>query len=452
HLAQHDVLTGLPNRMLLNDRLDQAIAMARRHGGLVGVLFLDLDRFKSVNDSLSHAIGDELLRAVGLRLVAAVRGSDTVSRHGGDEFVVVLSELELAGNAGRYVEKVRAALSAPYTIAGNDLQVNVSIGISIFPDDGQDAETLIKRADIAMYQAKENGRNTYRFFKREMNIRAVERQSIEGDLRRALERQEFVLHYQSKMNLETGALTGVEALIRWQHPKRGLLSPAQFIPIAEDCGLIVPIGKWVLREACRQARAWQDAGLPPVPIAVNISAMEIRHDSFLANVRAILTETRLEPCYLELEVTESALIHNVESTAAVLKALQVTGVRLTIDDFGTGYSSLSHLRQFPVDTLKIDQSFVRECTTDPVNSAIVSAVIGLGSSLRRTVVAEGLETPEQFAFLRAHKCQEGQGFYLDRPAAADQFGAWLGDLLRPAFASTKIFALPLGRASRPATI
>jgi diguanylate cyclase (GGDEF)-like protein/PAS domain S-box-containing protein len=430
HLAQHDFLTDLPNRMLLHDRLRQAIALARRHGNKVAVLFLDLDRFKHINDSLGHAIGDELLQRVGERLVAAVRGSDTVSRQGGDEFVVVLSEVEHTRNAARHAEKIHAALSAPHAIAHHDLHANVSIGISVFPDDGQDAETLIKCADTAMYQAKENGRNTYRFFKPGMNAVAVERQTLEADLRRALERREFVLHYQSKTNLENGAVTGAEALIRWLHPKRGMLSPGQFVPIAEDCGLIVPIGQWVLREACRQARAWQKAGLPSVPVAVNISALEFRHKDFLAGVRAVLAETGLEPRYLELEVTESVLMQDIEPTAAVLQAVKSMGVLLAIDDFGTGYSSLNYLRQLPIDALKIDRTFVHASTTNSDDAAIVSAVIGLGRSLRRRVIAEGVETREQLAFLKTQFCDEGQGNYFGGPVVAEKFGELLGALLR----------------------
>jgi diguanylate cyclase (GGDEF)-like protein len=441
HLAQHDFLTDLPNRMLLNDRLDQAIALARRHGNKVAVLFLDLDRFKHINDSLGHAIGDKLLQAVGKRLVAVVRGSDTVSRQGGDEFVVVLSDMTHAQSAARQAEKIHAVLSSPHAIDQHDLHVNVSVGISIFPDDGQDAETLIQCADTAMYQAKENGRNTYRFFKPEMNVRAVERQSIEAHLCRALERREFVLHYQLKTNLETGGISGVEALIRWVHPDRGLLLPAQFVPIAEDCGLIVPIGQWVLREACRQSRAWQAAGLPPVPVAVNISAVEFRHKDFLAGVRTILAETGLEPRYLELEVTESVLMQDVDATAAVLHALKAMGVLLAIDDFGTGYSSLTYLRQFPIDALKIDQSFVKKSTTDPDDAAIVSAVISLGRNLRQRVIAEGVETREQVAFLKTRSCDEGQGYYFGRPIVAEAFAQLLGGLPRPPFTSRQVTAL-----------
>jgi diguanylate cyclase (GGDEF)-like protein/PAS domain S-box-containing protein len=441
HLAQHDTLTGLPNRMLLNDRLDQAIALAQRHGTRVAVLFLDLDRFKNINDSLGHAIGDKVLQEVSKRLIASVRSSDSVSRRGGDEFVVVLSEVEDAQNAARHAEKIHAALSAPHVIAGHDLHVNGSIGISIFPDDGYDAETLIKCADTAMYDAKENARKTYQFFKPDMNVRAVERESLEAHLRRALERHEFVLHYQSKIDLDTGAISGAEALIRWLHPKRGLLRPAQFVPIAEDCGLIVPIGRWVLHEACRQARAWQAAGLPPVPVAVNISALEFRNRDFLVGVRAILMETGLEPHYLELELTESVLMQNVEFTAATLKVLKSMGVLLAIDDFGTGYSSLNYLRQFPIDTLKIDQTFVRYSTTDAAAAAIVTAASGLGRSLRQRVIAEGVETREQLAFLKSQFCDEGQGYHFGRPVIATEFALSLGSLLLPPFMSTQLTAL-----------
>ena len=434
HLAQHDPLTDLPNRTLLKDRLNQAVALARRHGNRVAVLFIDMDRFKHVNDSLGHAIGDKLLQDVGKRLMAAVRSSDTVSRHGGDEFVVVLPEIEQAHHAARHAEKIQAALSAPYAIAGHDLRVNISVGISIFPDDGHNAEALIQCADTAMYHAKENGRNTYWFFKPDMNVRAVDRQSTEARLHRALERREFVLHYQSKTNFESGDVTGVEALVRWLHPERGLLLPAQFVPIAEDCGLIVPIGQWVLREACRQARAWQQAGLRRVPISVNISALEFRHKGFLSGVRAILAETGLPPRYLELELTESVLMGDVKSTAPVLRALKSMGVLLAIDDFGTGYSSLNYLRQFPIDILKIDRTFVHDSTTNADGAAIVSAVINLGRSLRQRVVAEGVETRDQFAFLKRNLCDEGQGYYFGHALVAEEFAESLRAGLQPQLA------------------
>ena len=363
HSAQHDFLTGLPNRMLLNDRVNQAIALAPRHRKKVAVLFLDLDGFKHINDSLGHPIGDKLLQSIAKRLVDCVRGSDTVSRQGGDEFVVLLSEVEQSEDAAITARRMLQAVAEPHSIDQHDLHVTTSIGVSVYPDDGLDAETLIKNADTAMYQAKENGRQSYQFFKPAMNVRAVERQSIEESLRRALERQEFALHYQPKINLKTGEITGAEALIRWTHPTRGLVPPAQFIPVAEDCGLILPIGNWVLREACKQARAWVDAGLPLATMAVNISAMEFRDENFLEGVFAILEETGLDPRSLELELTESVLMKHAESTESILKTLRARGVQVAVDDFGTGYSSLSYLRKFPIDALKIDQSFVRQITT-----------------------------------------------------------------------------------------
>ncbi len=420
HLAQHDFLTDLPNRMLLSDRVASAIALARRHGKKRALLFLDLDGFKHINDSLGHPTGDKLLQSVAKRLVTCVRGSDTVSRQGGDEFVVLLSEVEHARDVARSAEKMLLAVAAPYSIAGKDLHITASIGISVYPDDGGDAETLIKSADTAMYHAKDKGRNNYQFFTEDMNVRAVERQFLEGNLRRALERREFVLHYQPKINLETGAITGVEALIRWRHPQRGLIPPALFVPIAEDCGVIVSIGQWVLREACRQAQAWIDAGLPPLPVAVNISAVEFQSKNFLEGVRAILRETRLNPRYLELELTESVLMQNAGSTAPALIALKTLGVRLAIDDFGTGYSSLSYLRQFPIDTLKIDQSFVREITAGSLDDTIVGAVISMGKTLKQRVVAEGVETGEQLAFLQRQHCGEGQGFHFSPPVSAEE--------------------------------
>ena len=421
YLAQHDFLTDLPNRLLLNDRLTQAISMARRSRKQLAVLFMDVDRFKNINDTLGHLIGDKLLQSVTSRLTMCVRDSDTVSRQGGDEFVVLLADVEHAEAAGYSAAKILAALAEKHCIAEHDLQVTSSIGISVFPGDGEDAETLLKNADAAMYHAKESGRNNYQFFKQAMNDRVVERQLLESSLRQAVARQEFFLHYQPKVNLETGAITGAEALIRWMHPVRGLLYPEQFIPIAEDSGLIVPIGQWMLREACGQAQAWQNAGLSPTPIAVNISAVEFRSANFLANLSDILRDTGLAPRYLEIELTESVLVQDIGSTMTVLHALKVMGVQLAIDDFGTGYSSLSYLRQFPVDTLKIDQSFVREIAANSGDATIVSAVIGMGNSLKLRVSAEGVETGEQLAFLQAEKCAEGQGFYFSPPVDATAF-------------------------------
>ncbi|MFZ2407374.1 MAG: EAL domain-containing protein, partial [Methylobacter sp.] len=381
--------------------------------------------FKHINDSLGHAIGDQLLQSVAQRLVGCVRHSDTISRQGGDEFVLLLPSIEQAEDAALSAQKMLSALALPHHIDQHDLHISVSIGISIYPNDGQDAESLIKSADTAMYYAKENGRNSFKFFEPNMNALAVQRQSIEASLRHALERHEFVLYYQPKINLHSGAIVGVEALIRWQHPERGLLQPTQFVPIAEDCGLILPIGRWVLREACLQARIWQQAGLSPITVAVNTSALEFRDKGFLENIRATLEDTNLEPRYLELELTESVLMRDADSTDSVLHALSDLGIKLAIDDFGTGYSSLSYLRQFPIDTLKIDQSFVERMFSNPDDATIVSAVISMGKSLSKHVIAEGVETKEQSAFLLAQHCDEGQGFYFGRPLVAKALGALL---------------------------
>ncbi|MEO7840812.1 MAG: EAL domain-containing protein [Anaerolineales bacterium] len=425
HTAEHDFLTELPNRMLLNDRISQAITLAPRHKKNVAVLFLDLDGFKHINDSLGHPIGDKLLQSVAKRLLNCVRDADTVSRQGGDEFVVLLSEVEHAEDAAITAERMLRAVAETHSIGQHDLLVTASIGVSVYPDDGVDAETLIKNADTAMYQAKENGHQSYQFFKPAMNARAVERQSIEESLRRALERDEFTLHYQPKIDLHTGTITGAEALIRWTHPIRGSVSPAQFIPVAEDCGMILPIGTWVLRESCKQVRTWMDAGLPLITMAVNVSAMQFRSENFLEDVFAILKDAGLEPSSLELELTESVLMKHAESTETILKTLRSRGVRVAVDDFGTGYSSLSYLRKFSIDTLKIDQSFVRQITTTPDATTIVTAVISMGRSLKLRVVAEGVETQEELAYLQTNQCDVGQGFYFSRPVPAQEFARLL---------------------------
>ena len=425
HSFQHDFLTGLPNRMLLNDRVKQAIALAPRHLKKVAVLFLDLDGFKHINDSLGHPIGDKLLQSIAARLVTCVRGSDTVSRQGGDEFVVLLSEMQQSEDAAITARRMLEAVAKAHSIDQHDLHVTTSIGVSIYPDDGLDVETLIKNADTAMYQAKENGPQSYRFFMPAMNVRAVERQSIEASLRRALERQEFALHYQPIINLRTWEISGAEALLRWTHPVRGNVSPAEFISVAEDCGLILSIGNWVLREACKQARAWMDLGLPVGTVAVNISAIEFRDEHFLDGVFAVLKDTGLDPRSLELELTESVLMKRAESTESILKTLRERGVQVAVDDFGTGYSSLSYLRKFSIDALKIDQSFVRQITTAPDETTIVTAVISMGRSLKLRVVAEGVETQEELAFLQAHQCDEAQGYFFSRPLPPEQFAKLL---------------------------
>ncbi|HEX5674697.1 MAG TPA: EAL domain-containing protein, partial [Azonexus sp.] len=372
HLAQHDFLTSLPNRMLLTERFSHAIGLARRHNKQVGLLFLDLDHFKHINDSLGHAVGDRLLQSVANRLVDCVRATDTVCRQGGDEFVILLAEIEQPQDAAHVAETLRTVLAEPHLIDGHELHVTPSIGISIFPDDGGNVDALMQNADTAMYHAKANGRDTYRFFKAEMNAHAVRRLAVEGGLRRALKQEEFLLHYQPKINLVSGAIIGAEALIRWQDPDLGLVKPDQFVLIAEENGLIVPIGQWVLREACRQVKAWLDAGLHAVPVSVNVSAAEFRHAGFLDGLALILKETGLAPRYLELEITESSLMHDAESSASLLESLKAIGVQLAIDDFGTGYSSLSYLKRFPINTLKIDQSFVRDIATDADDATIVS--------------------------------------------------------------------------------
>ena len=425
HSAEHDYLTGLPNRMLLNDRISQAIVLAPRHMKHVALLFLDLDGFKHINDSLGHPTGDKLLQSISERLIDCVRASDTVSRQGGDEFVVLLSEVEQSEDPAITARRMLEAVAQPHSIDHHDLHVTASIGVSVYPDDGLDAETLIKNADTAMYQAKENGRQGYQFFKPAMNARAVERQSIEEGLRRALERQEFELHYQPKVNLTTGAITGAEALIRWLHPTRGLVSPMDFIPVAEDCGLILSIGAWVLREACKQAQAWKDVGLPTMTMAVNVSAMEFRDKNFLAGLVATLAETGFDPRFLELELTESVLMKHATSTAIILRTLRERGIRVAVDDFGTGYSSLSYLQKFPIDAVKIDQSFVRQISTAGDDTTIVKAVIGMARGLKLRVIAEGVETAEEAAFLRAYRCEEAQGYFFSRPVPPQQFAILL---------------------------
>jgi diguanylate cyclase (GGDEF)-like protein/PAS domain S-box-containing protein len=420
HAAEHDALTGLPNRLLLNDRIGQAIAFAQRHENQAAVLFLDLDGFKHINDSLGHPIGDKLLQLLAKRLVNCVRTTDTVSRQGGDEFVVLISEGHQPEYAAAVSRRLLHVVAEASSIEKHDLHITASIGISIYPDDGRDAETLIKNADTAMYHAKEDGHQSFQFFTPAMNTQAVERQSIEEYLRRALERQEFTLHYQPKINIRTGAITGVEALIRWTHPTLGSVPPLQFIPVAEDCGLIQPIGAWVLREACAQAKAWANAGLPMMTMAVNVSASQFRNEGFLDDLFTILSETGLDPSYLELELTESALMKRVEITASILSTLRGKGVRVAIDDFGTGYSSLSYLRKFPLDALKIDQSFVQQITTIPDETTIVRAIISMGRSLNLRVIAEGVETPDQLDFLKAHECEEAQGYYFSRPVPPEK--------------------------------
>jgi len=415
YLAFNDPLTGLPNRVLLLERLNQAIAHVNRHGTQFALFFIDLDRFKNINDSLGHFVGDRLLREVAKRLTTCVRQTDTVSRQGGDEFVILLPEIGDMQNAVDVAEKLLAIVAEPYVMDGYELRVTHSIGISVFPDDGNDIEDIMRKADTAMYKAKEAGRNNYQFYTGDMSTAALSRISLENDLRRGLERDEFVLHYQPQIDLRTGKIVGTEALLRWQHPERGLLYPEQFIGIAEDCGAIVPLGKHALRMACWQNRAWQLAGIASIPVAVNLSAVQLRRRDFLQDVASVLQESGLDPSYLNFELTETVLIHGADSTLSLLYALKEMGIRLSLDDFGTDYSSLSYLKRFPVDTLKIDRTFINDITTDMDDAAITRAIVGMGHSLRLRAVAEGVETREQLEFLQALHCDEAQGNYFAPP-------------------------------------
>ncbi|WP_213938387.1 EAL domain-containing protein [Pseudomonas sp. dw_612] len=425
HLLQYDVLTELPNSTLLGDRLNQSLALSRRHDKQLAVMFLGLDRFKRINNALGHPAGDEMLKRVGQSLVSTVRESDSVFRYGSDEFVVILADVRHPQQTKGIAEKLLNAIRAPQHIAGHDLSVTASLGISIYPEDGLDAIVLIKKAETAMRNVKENGPNDFSFFIDEMNQRAREQQSIESGIRLALERNEFVLHYQPKMDLTSGQVVGAEALIRWKKPGQGWVYPSDFIAVAEDSGLIVPLTKWVMAQACRQACIWKSAGLPKICISVNVSAIDFRQRDFVESIEQILKQTGMEPTLLELEITEGVLMQNVDTTVTALNRIKALGVRLSIDDFGTGYSSLSYLRRFPIDVLKIDQSFIRGLSRDSSDAALVSAIISLGKSLKLTVIAEGIETLEQLDFLKAHHCEEGQGYYFSKAVAPDAFAHYL---------------------------
>lgn len=420
HMAKYDFLTGLPNRALLTDRLSQSMLFARRHQKKLALMFLDLDHFKYINDSLGHGVGDELLQSIAKRLQTVVRHSDTVSRHGGDEFVILLAEVEKTQDVDFICEKLIKSMEEPHLIDGHQLHITFSIGISIYPDDGTDVEALFRNADTAMFHAKKIGRNNYQMFTADMNERAVARQFIEQSLHHALEHRRFVLHYQPKVNLETGAIMGAEALIRLQGYDHQLFAPEKFVSIAEESGLILPIGRWVMREACRQTQAWLKSGLDIGQIAVNVSASELRSTDFVEGVLNILQDTGLDPRHLELELTESELMQDADHTTAILHTLKGMGIQIAVDDFGTGYSSLSFLLRFPIDTIKIDRSFVREINGN-TGETIVTAVISIGKNLKKGVVAEGIETPNQLAYLKHNKCAEGQGYFLGRPMTGEEF-------------------------------
>jgi diguanylate cyclase (GGDEF)-like protein/PAS domain S-box-containing protein len=420
-LAHHDPLTKLPNRTLLDDRIRQAIAKSRRNRDHTAVLFLDLDRFKLVNDTLGHDVGDRLLERVAERLRSVLRETETVARLGGDEFIIVVPELADIDRVGLIAQKVIDVVSQPQEVDGRQLHVTPSIGISVYPDDGDDAQTLLRSADTAMYHAKECGRNNYQFFTAAMNKAVHERVAIEEDLRGALGRGELLLHYQPQVDSRSGEIHGMEALVRWQHPERGLVAPDRFIPIAEETGLIVGIGEWVLREACRQAKRWHDAGHTSLRIGVNLSARQFQQSDLQQQIARALSDSGLDPAALELELTESMLMADPQAATELLQRLAELGIQLAIDDFGTGYSSLAYLKRFPVARLKIDRSFVRDISTDPNDAAIVRAVVAMADSLRMAVIAEGVETAEQLRFLERHGCYEVQGYFFSRPAAAESF-------------------------------
>lgn len=425
HQALHDALTGLPNRILLEDRISQAIAAASRSGRSFALMFLDLDRFKTINDSLGHHYGDKLLQAVAARISASLRNTDTVARIGGDEFVVLAGDIAGPQAATNIAQTLLSALALPVEVEGQEQNVLASIGISLYPEDGGTLRELMSNADSAMYHAKRMGRGNYQFFTPQMNAAASARLALEKALRRALDQQEFELHYQPKVDVKSGAVMGMEALLRWRHPERGLVPPAEFIPLAEEIGLIGPIGAWVLQTACRQNREWQRIGLPKLRVAVNLSAVQFRQQNLPEFVAGVLAETGLDASDLELEVTESVVMHNAKEAAQILEKLHAQGIHISIDDFGTGYSSLSYLKQFRLDTLKIDRSFVRDISSDADDAAIVRSVIALAHSLRLGVIAEGVETAEQLDFLESLDCDEYQGYLRSKPLAVADFENFL---------------------------
>lgn len=425
HLAHHDFLTDLPNRVLFDDRLSQAINLAQRHQRQIAVLFLDCDNFKNINDSLGHMMGDLLLQSLAKRIVSAGRNSDTVSRQGGDEFIILLPEVNSVEDAETYATKILTEVAKPHLIGDHELHMTASIGIAMYPADGRNADSLVHNADIALYEAKESGRNTYKCFRPGMKARAIERQSAEGGLLNALEKEEFFLHFQPRVNLLTHAVVGAEALVRWRDPQRGIISPEHFIPLAEDSGLIVPIGRWVLREACRQVKSWRDAGLTIGVLAVNVSPVEFRNSNYLDGITDLLANGVLEPGILELELTERTLVQDQRSAGTILRALSDLGIRLALDDFGTGFSSLSYLQRFAISTLKIDRSFVERLPEDLRDRSLVGAIINMGKSMELTVVAEGIETDRQLAVLRELDCAEGQGFHFCPPLPPEEFATYL---------------------------
>lgn len=431
HQATHDALTDLPNRVMFREHVAHAMLHATRSEKLIAVLFLDLDGFKNINDTLGHEAGDELLRAVTGRLVGVLRQDDLIGRQGGDEFTILLQGFRIVQDIVHIVEKLLDAIAEPFVLGSNEMHVTASIGVTVFPFDDNEVESLLRNADTAMYQAKEAGKNCFRFYTAEMNTAMRERMEIENGLRHALEQGQFSLHYQPQTSIESGMVVGVEALLRWHHPELGMISPVKFIPVAEESGMIVPIGEWVLRTACRQAKVWEAAGLPRLKVAVNLSARQFRQSNLLEMIGQVLQETGLDPQsgMLELELTESMVMRNVEESVVTLNSMHQMGLQLSIDDFGTGYSSLSYLKRFPINTLKIDQSFVRDITIDPEDAAIAAAIVDLAHSLKLNVIAEGVETREQLDFLRAISCNEAQGYYFSQPLAPDALEKFLREAM-----------------------
>ncbi|QHF43422.1 GGDEF domain-containing response regulator [Pseudomonas sp. S35] len=425
HLLQYDALTQLPNSTLLGDRLTQAIALGRRHDTQLAVMFIGLDRFKRINNALGYPVGDEVLQQVSQGLVASVRESDSVFRYGSDEFVILLNDVQHPQQTQHIAQKLLNAISATRHVAGHDLSITACLGISIYPNDSGNAVELIKHAETAMHTSKERGPDTFSFYTEDMNLRAQHQQNLESAIRQALERDEFVLHYQPKLDLASGKIVGAEALIRWFQPRSGWVNPADFIPVAEDSGLIVPLTQWVLRQSCEQAQIWRVMGLPSLRVSVNVSAIDFRQRSFVDNLAAILKDTGLPPAQLELEITESVLMQNVDETVDILQRIKAIGVRLALDDFGTGYSSLSYLRRFPIDVLKIDQSFVRGLNANSQDAQLITAIIGMGKSLELNIIAEGVETAEQLDFLKTQECEEGQGFLFSKAVPAKDFARLL---------------------------
>jgi diguanylate cyclase (GGDEF)-like protein/PAS domain S-box-containing protein len=430
YLAQFDSLTGLPNRHLFRDRLMQAMARSKRSGNAMAVLFIDLDRFKLINDTLGHSAGDRLLKEATQRLQASVRASDTVGRFGGDEFGAIIADLAKPADASVVAQKIIDVLAQPFHLDGHESYVTASVGITLFPTDGDEAGTLIMNADAAMYRAKEQGRNTYQYFTREMNERAMQRVKMETALRRAIERREFLLHYQPKVKIGSGELCGFEALLRWQQPERGLVPPLEFIPILEDTGLIVPVGEWVIEEVCAQIGRWQASGFRVPPVAINLSARQFQQKGLDETVRRVLGKSGVDAALIHFELTESLLMKEPEAAAKTLRGLKELGVMLSVDDFGTGYSSLSYLKRFPIDALKIDRAFIRDVTVDPDDAAITFAIIGLAHSLKLNVIAEGVETRDQLDFLETHGCDEMQGFLFSRPVPAEECARMLSERRR----------------------